>query len=280
MVEGQNTVLFQFSRPTEARATGKQLPADADVRLTVRMDIEDRNFHSETKRNGGADYHFSTNTCPLEIRNSKSENRNFGFIFAPAADRQLRVFADAGEYHPQPEWCENIPHPVEQTRGQVGSGDAYSPGWFELPLPKGASVTLTVTAEQNAESHWQLESPHTGENFESQLLQAARAFVVRRDNGKSVIAGYPWFLDWGRDTFISARGLLAAGMVEEVKQILPVFARFEKDGTLPNIIHGDDASNRDTSDAPLWFGIVCEEVSPKAKVQGPKWGTGEGRGSR
>jgi len=42
----------------------------------------------------------------------------------------LRIVADAGEYHPQPEWCENIPHPVEQTRGQVGSGDAYSPGWF------------------------------------------------------------------------------------------------------------------------------------------------------
>jgi len=183
----------------------------------------------------------------------------------------LRVFADAGEYHPQPEWSENIPHPVEQTRGQVGSGDAYSPGWFELPLPKGANVTLTMTAEQNAEAHWQLESPHAGENFEAQLLQAARAFVVRRDAGKSVIAGYPWFLDWGRDTFISARGLLAAGMVEEVKQILVVFARFEKDGTLPNIIFGNDASNRDTSDAPLWFGVVCEELSsPKSKVQSPK----------
>jgi starch synthase (maltosyl-transferring) len=268
MAEGQNTVLFQFSRPTEARATGKQLPADADVRLTVRMDIEDRSFHGETKRNGGADYHFATNTS--EIRNPKSEIRNIGFAFTPAADRQLRVFADAGEYHPQPEWCENIPHPVEQSRGQVGSGDAYSPGWFELPLPKGASVTLTVTAEQNAESHWQLESPHAGENFEAQLLQAARAFVVRRDSGKTVIAGYPWFLDWGRDTFISARGLLAAGMVEEVKQILVVFARFEKDGTLPNIIFGNDASNRDTSDAPLWFGVVCEEASPKSKVQGPR----------
>jgi len=271
MVEGQNTVMFQFSRPTEARATGKQLPADADVRLTVRVDIEDRSFHGETKRNGGADYHFSTNTRPIETRNSKLEIRNpAGFAFTPASDRQLWVFADAGEYHSQPEWCENIPHPVEQTRGQVGSGDAYSPGWFELPLPKGANVTLTVTAELNAEAHWQLESPHMGENFEARLLQAARAFVVRRDSGKTVIAGYPWFLDWGRDTFISARGLLAAGMVEEVKQILVIFARFEKDGTLPNIIFGNDASNRDTSDAPLWFGVVCEEISPKSKAQGPK----------
>ncbi len=90
------------------------------------------------------------------------------------------------------------------------------------------------------------------------------AFVVRRDDGKTVIAGYPWFLDWGRDSLICARGLLAAGMVEEVKQLLVTFARFEKDGTLPNTIHGDDASNRDTSDAPLWFGVVCEEAAALA----------------
>ena len=92
-------------------------------------------------------------------------------------------------------------------------------------------------------------------------LRALRAFVVRRDSGKTVIAGYPWFLDWGRDSLICARGLLAAGMVEEVAQLLVTFARFEENGTLPNSIHGDNASNRDTSDAPLWFGIVCEEIA-------------------
>jgi predicted glycogen debranching enzyme len=273
MVEERNTTLFQFSRPTAARAAGKQLPSEADVRLTVRVDIEDRSFHSETKRNGGAEYHFATNTRPLEIRNSKFEIRNpVGFAFTPAPDRQLRVFADTGEYHAQPEWCENIAHPVEQSRGQVGSGDAYSPGWFEIPLPKGAGATVTVTAEmdQTFDSHWRLEEPRVGESFETQLLHAARAFVVRRDGGKSVIAGYPWFLDWGRDTFISARGLLTAGMVEDVKQILVTFARFEKDGTLPNIIFGDDASNRDTSDAPLWFGVVCEELAERESGKMPE----------
>jgi glycogen debranching enzyme len=294
MVEGRNTTHFAFSRPTAARATGKQLPEDVDVRLTVRVDIEDRSFHAETKRNGGADYHFSTNTHSLnggnrreEAHSSKNQSlltsaatrENAGFAFTPASDRQLRVFADAGEYHPQAEWCENIAHPVEATRGQTASGDAYSPGWFELPLRKGAVVNLTVTAEQAEaeDSLWRLESPRGNGGFTAQLLQAARAFVVRRGSGKSVIAGYPWFLDWGRDTFISARGLLAAGMAEEVKQILVIFARFEKDGTLPNIIFGDDASNRDTSDAPLWFGVVCEEVaaagqSPKSEAQSPKSG--------
>jgi predicted glycogen debranching enzyme len=242
------------------------LSAEADVRLTVRFDIEDRNFHWETKRNAGADYHFSSNTHTLsELRTPNSELPKAGFAFTPASDRQLRVFTDAGEYHPQPEWCEHIPHPVEQSRGQPGSGDAYSPGWFEIPLPKGASATLIVTAEEAP-----FGVPPSGgpdrlkpelQTFESQLMRAVRQFVVRRGEGKTVIAGYPWFLDWGRDSLICARGLLAAGLVDEVRQLLLTFARFEKDGTLPNTIHGNDVSNRDTSDAPLWFAVVCEELS-------------------
>ncbi len=278
MLAGENTVVFQFSRPTEELASGKQLPATADVRLSVRVDIEDRNFHSETKRNGGADYHFSSNCRPLSSRQRVAVPKNNpaavepwnGFVFMPAPDRQLRVFADAGEYHPQAEWAENIPHPVEQTRGQAGSGDAYSPGWFDLPLCKGTSVALVVTAEMERQSlpprlpedsKSQRHEEATSGRFAEQLARAARQFVVRRDDFKTVIAGYPWFLDWGRDSLICARGLLAAGMVDEVKQILLTFAKFEQDGTLPNTINGNDVSNRDTSDAPLWFAIVCEEFS-------------------
>ncbi len=273
MLEGKNTTVFHFRRPTEKLAQGKQLPTDADVRLTVRVDIEDRNFHTETKRNSGADFHFASN-C-RKIQNSKFKIQNCaGFEFTPAPDRQLRVFADAGKYHPQPEWCENIPHPVEQTRGQTGSGDAYSPGWFEIPLAKGADATLVLTAEteENKSGKRSLrtatkENGNLKDNFETQLETAAKQFVVHRDDGKTVIAGYPWFLDWGRDSLICARGLLAAGMVDEVKQLLLTFAKFEKDGTLPNTIHGNDVSNRDTSDAPLWFAVVCEEIS---ETQNPK----------
>ena len=259
MVEDENTVVFQFSRPTKKLAQGKQLPADAKVSVTVRVDIEDRNFHSETKRNDGADFHFASNTRTLEKKN--------GFAFTPASDRQLTVFADAGEFHPQPEWCENIPHPIEQTRGQTGSGDAYSPGWFDLPLMKGATASLVLTAEVGVQA---LACSRVGTlkrelqpdaSFALQLEHAAKQFVVRRDDFKTVIAGYPWFLDWGRDSLICARGLLAAGLTNEVRQILLTFAKFEQDGTLPNTIHGNDVSNRDTSDAPLWFAIVCEEFS-------------------
>jgi predicted glycogen debranching enzyme len=285
MVEGKNTVVFYFTRPTEQRAHGKQLPADADVRLTVRFDIEDRNFHWETKRNGGAEHHFATNTHKLPDPRPKSQDPICGFAFTPASDRQLYVFASSGEYHPQPEWCENIPHPVEQSRGQTGSGDAYSPGWFELPLPKGASVTLVATAEKDVgvqasacdvstlKRELQPAEPEVPDSsgFAARLIRAAKQFVVRRGEGITVIAGYPWFLDWGRDSLICARGLLAAGMAAEVKHALLTFARFEENGTMPNTIHGDDTANRDTSDAPLWFGVACEETAAQDKKAGAKF---------
>ena len=272
------------------------------------MDIEDRNFHWETKRNGGAEHHFSANTRalpalsipPVKIQSLPDQGETsiaaeqfIGFAFTPAADRSLRVVINNGLYHPQPEWCENIPHPVEQSRGQTGSGDAFSPGWFEIPLSKGASGTLIVTAEaveteaQILASAGRQDGPFIADNaagsgfvaaeqrpeirkdFSGRLLDAIRAFVVKRGTGKTVIAGYPWFLDWGRDTFIAARGLLAAGMTQDVQQLLLTFGRFERDGTLPNTIFGEDASNRDTSDAPLWFGLVCEELKADLEVLCP-----------
>ena len=174
--------------------------------------------------------------------------------------------ASAGAYHPGPEWSLGLPHPVEASRGMAGTGDAYSPGWFELPLVCGAPVEVLAGAELGeAEPLW-LSEPLSGtvsypDDFAGRLARAARAFVVRRGTGRTVVAGYPWFLDWGRDTLIAARGLLAAGWADEVRQLLRVFGRFEDRGTLPNTIHGADASNRDTTDAPLWFGVVCEDLA-------------------
>lgn len=274
MPDGANATVFQFSRPTTKQARGKQVPSNADVQLTVRLGIEDRNFHSETKHNGGAEHHFNSNTHPLKGK--------IGFAFTPARDRHLRVFASSGAYHSQPEWNFNVPHPVEATRGQTDAGDVFSPGWFELPLPQGSTVNLVMTAEKDDPTAAELSSAKPSgskrdnsesESFLARLQQAARVYVVRRGEGKTVIAGYPWFLDWGRDTLICARGLLAAGMVDEVRDILLTFARFEEKGTLPNIIHGEHIGNRDTTDAPLWFGVICEELAAldsKTKPQNSK----------
>ena len=319
LLPGRNTTVFCFSRPGASEARGKQLPAEADVRLTVRLDIEDRGFHSETKHNAAAHDHFARHShalAPEPRQHPGAAPRPVpGFQFTPAADRQLRVYATVGEYHPAPEWSFNLPHPVEAARGQEAAGDAFSPGWFELPLAKGTHVGLIVTADATNPGEAELEQfkrraqeagaecaaaepvdrvegapasslalttrrPGADEDagapigspaaptakaapdeFAAALFRAARAFVVQRGEGRTVIAGYPWFLDWGRDTLIAARGLLAAGMVGEVREILLTFARFEAHGTLPNVIHGEHIGNRDTSDAPLWFGVVCEELA-------------------
>lgn len=288
LLDQQNTVVLRFTRPDRTgagRHLGRPLPADARVRLTVRVDIEDRNFHWETQRNEGSERHFSGHCREISTRGAaESQPSSNGFAFTPAPDRGLRVWADAGGYHRDPEWSVGIPHPVEATRGQEGRGDAYSPGWFELPIAQGESVTLVATAEptgptpeavkdfvaarqrRNEAAAERAESRSSStavapDAFTRALVRAVQAYVVRRDDVKTVIAGYPWFLDWGRDSLICARGLLAAGMTEEVRQLLIAFGRFEKDGTLPNSIHGADASNRDTTDAPLWFGVVCEEAA-------------------
>ncbi len=92
------------------------------------------------------------------------------------------------------------------------------------------------------------------------MKHSMKAFIVKRDQTRTVIAGYPWFLDWGRDTLICLRGIIAAGMHDEAKDILIQFAGLEDRGTIPNMIRGNDDSNRDTSDAPLWFFTACADL--------------------
>jgi predicted glycogen debranching enzyme len=275
MLQGKNVTVLTFNHPSGPPAFGTEMPETARVSLTVRLDIVDRNFHAESHRNPGAEHHFGAHTRPL--------SHLPGFEFTPAADRVLRVWASTGAFHMQPEWSMELEHPVERSRGQPDREDAYSPGWFELPMGDGREVSLTLSAELGAiavqtlgpfvadrqaanEMAMMRAGLDPNDAFGRQLAVAIQAFVVQRHDAKTVIAGYPWFLDWGRDTFICARGLLAAGMVEEVRQVLITFGRFAANGTLPNVIYGEDASNRDTSDAPLWYGLVAEEL---AALEGP-----------
>ena len=272
MLNERNTTVIRVKRPSEPPAWGSDLPDSCAVSITMRIDIEDRSFHQETLRTPEAEAHFANHVGVLSDR--------VGFTFMPVG-RMLRAASDRGRYHNEAEWCTNIPHPLEGTRGQTAQGDAYSPGWFEIPLRKGEQAHVVVCADEQDPPVAVIEGfaearaaalmravarsgIAEGDGFGRALASAATAYVVRRDKLKTVIAGYPWFLDWGRDSLICARGLLAAGMVDEVRQLLITFARFEEGGTLPNFLHGEDASNRDTTDAPLWFGVVCEEAAALA----------------
>ena len=145
----------------------------------------------------------------------------------------------------------------------------YSPGYFEINLTGGGSVQIAASiltdAEPDALSPVKVTSADfraaTDSGIETNMLDAMRAFVVKRGDLKTVIAGYPWFLDWGRDTLIAARGLIAAREFRnDVKAIIRQFAMFAEQGTIPNIIHGDTVGNRDTSDAQLWLFTAVEDL--------------------
>ena len=254
MPYGKNITVLTLHRPDKPPTKGKPLLPDKVFSLTVRVDIEDRSFHAETHLDEAYEHFFWENISHDEK----------GFCFAPERGRQLEVEVSHGTFHHEMEWNREVPHPIEANRGQSPFGDACSPGWFEIPLAPNSEAVLTV---ESATETLAVEDPQPaswkdeGDVFSSRLQNGLQQFIVKRGKGQTVIAGYPWFLDWGRDTFIAARGLLAAGWGDAVRGIVHTFARLERDGTLPNTLHGGDDSNRETSDAPLWFGLVCEELA-------------------
>jgi len=262
MLPGSNTLVLRFERPDESPEYGNDLPDVARVRLSVRLDVEDRSFHCETKKWDGADKY-------LDRITAKDKN---GFVFAPAPERQLVAYSDIGTFNSESEWSINLPHTVEGSRGQTDCGDAWSPGWFDIDMPKGRVAHIVITAEERIPSNWadfqslrkSALAPLIGlakTEFEQHLIPNLGAFVVQRDGGSSVIAGYPWFLDWGRDTLIVCRGMISCGLAEEAAKILVTYAALEKNGTLPNMLTADSTANRDTSDAPLWLALASIEAA-------------------
>lgn len=262
------TLRMERSRANAIRLTARRLTRleehqelddDKTVNLIIRPDIEDRNFHHCTKAYTGPEDQWPRSVAVQEK----------GFIFTPETGRHLAVHVDQGRFVSQPEWYYMIHRPMEAGRGLDPDSDLFGPGYFNCPLKGGQSVILTarVHTTQRPPEPDRISLPADiwtpdpdGIGLESAMSAALNHFVVRRGAHRTVIAGYPWFLDWGRDTLIAARGLVAAGRKEDVRDILLQLACFEEKGTLPNMIRGNDASNRDTSDAPLWFYTVCADL--------------------
>jgi predicted glycogen debranching enzyme len=262
LLQNSNTLVLRFERPDSPPERGADLSPASAVRVIVRLDLEDRSFHQETKKWDGADDFCCSVTSPCQD----------GFVFEPAPGRRLEVKADQGIFNMAPEWSLGLPHAIESTRGMTGSGDAWSPGWFDIELPKGKTAHLVASAEREIPGNYadfdvqrlaivnpMIQLAETG--FERSLLRNLTAFIVERDGGRSIIAGYPWFLDWGRDTLIACRGLIAAGLAPEAGKILATYAALEKNGTLPNMLSADSTANRDTSDAPLWLALASAEAA-------------------
>ena len=221
------------------------------VRLVLRPDIEWRSFHNTTKAFLGLESLFPSRTKALPD----------GFEFAPYDAGSLRMSIEGGAYHHEPQWSYNVSHIEEARRGQEGAGDLFSPGWVSADLKEGECVCVIgeaigvgATRKKNASLVFpKFSACGTSLGIADAMREAMSLYIVKRDDLKTVIAGYPWFLDWGRDTFIFMQGMIAAGMIDESISILKAFAAFEEKGTLPNIIYGRKAGNRDTTDAQLWF---------------------------
>lgn len=166
----------------------------------------------------------------------------------------------------------NMDYPYEHERGLDGTEDHYIPGYYEIELNPEEEKTVTVIAginepidnldgefiiDQEVLRQKELAKEAGPDNFRQQLTLAADKFIVFRKstNSRTVIAGYPWFTDWGRDTMIALPGLtLVTNRFEDAKSILSTFAQYEKDGLIPNVFPdkgGQPAYN--TADAALWF---------------------------
>jgi predicted glycogen debranching enzyme len=202
-------------------------------------------------------------------------------VEAPGRAAPFYVLSDRAEVVPHGDWIEGFYLSVEAYRGLDAGDDHLHAGTFRATLGPGESLTLVAStaASPNLEGELAYEERRTyeqglidladGQRLRAlggareeirQLILAADQFIVRRPSpedpeGRSVIAGYPWFGDWGRDTMISLPGLtLTTGRSQVAARILRTFAHFVDRGMLPNRFpDAGEAPEYNTVDATLWY---------------------------
>src|SRR5204862_486606 len=169
-----------------------------------------------------------------------------------------------GSYAQQPDWYRSFLYTEERERGLDHVEDLASPGIFRWDLARGEAVlVLAAEGHEPAEDVAALraaEEPRR-RRFPSRVHRAADAYLVRRGSGKTIVAGYPWFTDWGRDTFIALRGLcLATGRLDDARAILLEWAGLVSDGMLPNRFAGQgEAPEFNAVDAALWYVVAVHD---------------------
>ncbi len=179
-----------------------------------------------------------------------------------------------GSYSQQPDWYRNFLYEDERSRGLDCTEDLATPGLFAFELSQPEAVLLLTTHDSEAlirkrdlsavkfaEIVCANEKLRRAE-FPSRLHRAADAYIVNGRNGKTILAGYPWFTDWGRDTFIALRGLcLATGRLADAREILLAWANSVSQGMLPNRFpdHGEHPEFNSV-DASLWYVIAVHEL--------------------
>ena len=185
-------------------------------------------------------------------------------VFRPYAGLPAIIARSNAVYVHQPDWYRNFLYAEERARGLDDVEDLASPGVFRWDLAQGEAVwTLAAEGHEPVED---LATVRPAERrrrrkFPTRLHRAADAYLVRRGSGKTIVAGYPWFTDWGRDTFIALRGLcLATGRLDEARAILLEWAGAVSEGMLPNRFpdHGE-APEFNAVDAALWYVVAVHD---------------------
>jgi len=234
--------------------------------LQLRILVDYRDYHATTR---GGEWRMDIAPVARGLR-----------VIAFEGARPLLLLADRGEARIAHTWYQRFELPRERARGLDAVEDHLHAGTFEASLEPGAALTLVLSAETapslDGEQAWRRRAGHEADVLTAwrrarpaaeqapawigQLVLAADQFVARRPladdpEGMTVIAGYHWFGDWGRDTMIALPGLtLTTGRPEVARRILKTFARFVDRGMLPNRFpDAGEAPEYNTVDATLWY---------------------------
>ncbi len=257
------------SRRTGTTALVWRLPRrNPDVKLSVRLLFSGRDDHSLHHENPAFRF--------------EPQRRGYGWMWVPYEGVPAVNVATNGSYSHEPDWYRNFLYAQEQARGLDSTEDLASPGVFRFDFSKSEAVILLsteppVAGEDDAvllSRRFRAEERRRRSGFSSRLDRAADDYIVRRGEGKTIVAGYPWFADWGRDTFIALRGLcLATGRLEDAGRILVAWAGAVSEGMLPNrfpdrISGGGpggppdppgDEPEYNSVDASLWYVVAVQD---------------------
>ena len=185
---------------------------------------------------------------------------------------ELFIDVPGSSFEQRPSWYYNFEYGMEQFRGLDFQEDLFTHGVFRKTLRPGESLGIIISTvdpsgrdalalfeKENLRRMRLLQSLLVKDDFTTTITLAADQFVVKRgEDLKTVIAGYHWFSDWGRDTMIALPGIcLATGRYEEAKKILRAFARSVSEGMLPNRFPDvGEQPEYNTVDATLWFFVA------------------------
>ena len=249
--------------------TWEVVTASSPVTLRVRPFISGRDYHSLHHENPALRFE------PAVIDRER-------VTFAPYRGIPEIEFLTDGEYRHAPLWYRHFLYDAERERGLDDTEDLASPGEFVWQLSGAGSVAACVLRALHATDS-QAERSTTASVHAAVLRRAeqerraaapdaldraAGTYLVRRRDGQTIVAGYPWFTDWGRDTFIAIRGLcLATGRLREARDILVQWSSAVSEGMLPNRFPDrGEAAEFNAVDASLWFVVAVHDLLERAQA--------------